>query len=306
MDTKTNKKYNIARKILIFWTLFIGIGAVAGAVGMLADPSGKAMGMDAMLPYFQVLPFADVLFQNFIFSGVMLLIINGITNLVAAGLLFARKKAGIILGMIFGFTLMLWIIIQFVIFPFNFMSTAFFMFGFLQFLTGYICFVRFSQSQFAFNENDYPNIGKDKTKIVIFFSRLGSTKKLAFEIANEQGAEILEIKTTEKIDGDLGFWWCGRFGMHKWGMPLSLTNFDPSKYDEITICTPVWVFATSAPIRQFCKMYCGKINNPNYVTTHFINCKFHRIAKELDTLLQTTHKSFRTFRNRFGKTKELK
>ena len=68
MDTKTNKKYNIARKILIFWTLFIGIGAVAGAVGMLADPSGKAMGMDAMLPYFQVLPFADVLFQNFIFS----------------------------------------------------------------------------------------------------------------------------------------------------------------------------------------------------------------------------------------------
>ena len=102
------------------------------------------------------------------------------------------------------------------------MSTAFFIFGFLQFLTGYICFVRFSQSQFAFNENDHTNIGKDKTKIVIFFSRLGSTKKLAFEIANEQGAEILEIKTTEKIDGDLGFWWCGRFGMHKWGMPLHM------------------------------------------------------------------------------------
>lgn len=186
-----NKKYNIARKILIFWTLFIGIGAVAGAVGMLVDPSGKAMGMDAMLPYFQALPFADVLFQNFIFLGVMLLIINGITNLVAAGLLFARKKAGIILGMTFGITLILWIIIQFVIFPFNFMSTAFFIFGFLQFLTGYICFVRFSQSQFAFDENDYTNIGKDKTKIVIFFSRLGSTKKLAFEIANEQGAENL-------------------------------------------------------------------------------------------------------------------
>lgn len=303
---KMNKKYNITRKILIFWTLFIGIGAVAGAVGMLVDPSGKAMGMDAMLPYFQVLPFADVLFQNFIFSGVMLLIINGTTNLVAGSLLFARKKAGIILGITFGITLMLWIVIQFVVFPFNFMSTAFFIFGFLQFLTGYICFVRFSQSQFAFDENDYTNIGKDKTKIVIFFSRLGSTKKLAHEIADEQGAEILEIKTTEKIDGDLGFWWCGRFGMHKWGMPLSPTNFDPSKYDEITICTPVWVFATSAPIRQFCKMYCGKISNPNYVTTHFMNCKFRRITKELDNLLQTTHKSFRTFRNRFGKTKELK
>lgn len=301
-----NKKYDILRKIMIFWTLFVGIGALAGAIGMFCDPSGKAMGMDAMLPYFQVLPFADKLFQNLVFSGVMLLLVNGATNFVAAGLLFAKKKAGIILGMTFGITLMLWITIQFVIFPFNFMSTAFFIVGLLQFATGYACFVRFSQSQFLFEEKNYKNIGQDKTKIVVFFSRQGGTKKLAYEIANEQGAEILEIKTTEKIYGDLGFWWCGRFGMHKWGMPLSPTNFDPSKYDEITICTPVWVFATSAPIRQFCKMYCGKISNPNYVTTHFMNCKFHRIAKELDTLLQTTHKSFRTFRNRFGKTKELK
>ena len=301
-----NKKYNILRKILIFWTLFVGIGALAGAIGMFCDPSGKAMGMDAMLPYFQVLPFADKLFQNLVFSGVMLLLVNGASNFVAAGLLFAKKKAGIILGMTFGITLMLWITIQFVIFPFNFMSTAFFIVGLLQFATGYACFVRFSQSQFSFDEKNYKNIGQDKTKIVVFFSRQGGTKKLAYEIANEQSAEILEIKTTERIDGDLGFWWCGRFGMHKWGMPLSPTNFDPSKYDEITICTPVWVFATCSPVREFCKSYRGKLSNVNYVSTHFMNIKFKRIAKELDTLLAANHKSYRSFRNRFGKTKEIK
>lgn len=301
-----NKKYNILRKILIFWTLFVGIGALAGAIGMFCDPSGKAMGMDAMLPYFQVLHFADKLFQNLVFSGVMLLLVNGASNFVAAGLLFAKKKAGIILGMTFGITLMLWITIQFVIFPFNFMSTAFFIVGLLQFATGYACFVRFSQSQFSFDEKNYKNIGQDKTKIVVFFSRQGGTKKLAYEIANEQSAEILEIKTTERIDGDLGFWWCGRFGMHKWGMPLSPTNFDPSKYDEITICTPVWVFATCSPVREFCKSYRGKLSNVNYVSTHFMNIKFKRIAKELDTLLATNHKSYRSFRNRFGKTKEIK
>lgn len=301
-----NKKYDILRKILIFWTLFVGIGALAGAIGMFCDPSGKALGMDAMLPYFQVLPFADKLFQNLVFSGVMLLLVNGATNFVAAGLLFAKKKAGIILGMTFGITLMLWITIQFVIFPFNFMSTAFFIVGLLQFATGYACFVRFSQSQFSFDEKNYKNIGQDKTKIVVFFSRQGGTKKLAYEIANEQGAEILEIKTTEKIDGDLGFWWCGRFGMHKWGMPLSPTNFDPSKYDEITICTPVWVFATCSPVREFCKSYRGKLLNVNYVSTHFMSIKFKRIAKELDTLLAANHKSYRSFRNRFGKTKEIK
>ena len=80
-------RYQTARRILIFWTLFIGLGAVAGALAMLLDPSGKSMGMDAMLSYFQVLPFADVVFQDFTFSGWALLIVNGLTNLTAAGLL---------------------------------------------------------------------------------------------------------------------------------------------------------------------------------------------------------------------------
>lgn len=78
---------------------------------MLVDPSGGLMGMDAMLSYFKKLPFADVLFTDFVFSGIALLIVNGITNLVAAALLFAKKKSGAVCSMIFGITLMLWICI---------------------------------------------------------------------------------------------------------------------------------------------------------------------------------------------------
>ena len=88
---KQKSRFCTARRILLFWTLFIGLGAVAGALGMLLDPSGKSMGMDAMLPYFQVLPFADVVFQDFTFSGWALLIVNGLTNLTAAGLLLAKS-----------------------------------------------------------------------------------------------------------------------------------------------------------------------------------------------------------------------
>lgn len=87
-----HSRFNTERKISIFWTLFIGIGAVGGAVTMLIDPSGGLMGMDAMLPYFKKLPFADVLFTDFVFSGIALLIVNGITNLIAAALLFAKKN----------------------------------------------------------------------------------------------------------------------------------------------------------------------------------------------------------------------
>ena len=72
------------RNWLLFWTLFIGLGAVAGAAAML----------DAMLPYFQVLPFAETVFQDFTFSGWALLLVNGLTNLTAAGLLLRKKPAG--------------------------------------------------------------------------------------------------------------------------------------------------------------------------------------------------------------------
>ncbi len=128
------KKTKVLRRIMIFWTLFIGIGAVAGTIMMLV--ASDAMGMTPMLPYFQVLPFADVLFQNFIFPGIALLIVNGITNLTAAYFILKNKKIGAYLGCIFGITLMLWIVIQFIIFPMNFMSTIYFIFGALQFLCG--------------------------------------------------------------------------------------------------------------------------------------------------------------------------
>ena len=199
--------------------LFIGIGAVAGATEMLVDPSGKAMGMAAMLPYFQVLPFAEYVFQDFVFSGIALLIVNGLSNLTAAGLLFARKKAGVILGGVFGVTLMLWICIQFVIFPLNVMSTLYFIFGLAQACTGYAAYVFLRQESFSVDTAKYKNIGRDKTRLVVYFSRMGYTKRTAYEAADALGANIYEIKATERTEGTLGFWWCGRYGMHRWPMP---------------------------------------------------------------------------------------
>ena len=143
---KNQSRYNAARKWLIFWTLFIGIGAVVGGVSMLIDPTGGILHMEEMLPYFKVLPFSDVLFKDYVFSGIALLIVNGLTNLTAAVLLLKKKKLGVILGGIFGVTLMLWICIQFYMFPFNALSTIYFVFGLCQAITGYIAYRRLKQN----------------------------------------------------------------------------------------------------------------------------------------------------------------
>ena len=294
-------RYDKTRKALIFWCLFIGIGAVLGSMAMFDDPSGKRMGMDAVIPYFQVLPFAKYLFQNLIFSGIALLIVNGISNLTAAVLLLKKKKLGIILGGIFGVTLMLWITIQFVILPMNFMSTIYFIFGIIQALTGYMCYVFYKQETYKIDEKHYSNIGTNSKELVVYFSRMGYTKKIALEKANKTGAEVLELKTKEKTDGTLGFWWCGRFGMHRWGMKLENINVDLKKYNKVTICTPVWVFGISSPIREFCKTNAGEIKSVEYIFTHFMRAKFFNLADEMDGLLKTKRTGVNSVCVRLGK-----
>ncbi len=281
----TKSRYTKARRALLFWTLFIGIGAVAGATGMFSDPTGKTWGMDAMLPYFQKLPFADVLFQDLLFSGIALLLVNGLSNLLAAGLILARKKVGILLGGIFGVTLMLWICIQFYMFPLNFMSTIYFIFGFLQAITGYMAWVFQQQEAFSFCASDYPRVGTDPKRLVVYFSRMGYTKKLAYEEANRTGACLYEIHSTERTAGTAGFWWCGRYGMHRWDMPIAPIPKNLATYEHVTICTPIWVFALSAPVRAFCRQASGEIKQASYVLVHHQRDFYENAANEMDALL---------------------
>lgn len=287
--------------ILLFWTIFIGLGAVGGAAMMLYDPTGKAMGMDALLPCFQVLPFAEVLFQNYIFSGFALLIVNGLSNLTAAALLLAKKKSGVILGGVFGVTLMLWICIQFVIFPLNFMSTSYFVFGFCQAITGYMTWIFAKQEDFSVDPADYPNIGKDDACLVVYFSRMGYVKKLALETANRTGAQVYEIKATERTQGTLGFWWCGRFAMHRWQMPIQRVDLDLTVYDHVTICTPIWVFSLAAPVRSFCAQASGKIKEADYILVHHTKGTYKNAAREMDALLGLTHTRSTSVRCHTGK-----
>ncbi len=297
---KTHSRYNVARKILIFWCLFIGIGAVAGSVGMLTAIDGSNLGMQELLPYFQVLPFAKYLFQDFLFPGIALLCVNGIPNLIAAVLLLMKKKSGIVCGAIFGVTLMAWIVIQFVIFPSNFLSNIYFDFGIFQALTGVAAWVFYKQENFTIDEKDYPNIGADKTRLVVYFSRMGYTKKAALIEANRTGAELYEITTTEPIDGTSGFWWCGRFEMRQLEMPIEEVYIDFNQYEQVTICFPVWASHVAAPVRAFCKAVKGKIKKADYIFTHFQKSKYGNVAKEMDTLLEITADNVTTVCSRQG------
>lgn len=305
MNNNTKSRFKTAKNWLIFWTMFIGIGAVAGAVGMLADTSGEVMHMNAMLPYLQSLPFGDVLFQDFLFSGCALLIVNGLTNLTAAGLMIVGKSQGVTLGGIFGITLMLWICIQFYAFSVNFMSTIYFIFGLVQAATGYAAVTFLKQENFTIKETDYMNIGSNDKRLVVYFSRMGYVKKQAFEEANRTGAEIYEIKADELTEGTKGFWWCGRYGMHGWDMPIETVTAELEKYEHITICTSIWVFRIAAPVRTFCKDAAGRIKEADYIIVHHNKCRYESAADEADRLLGIKRTGFKSICCRKGTYKEV-
>ena len=300
-----HSRYAAARKWLLFWTLFIGIGAVGGALMMLLDPSGRIMGMDAMLPYFQKLPFADAVFRDLRFAGWALLIVNGLTNLTAAGLLLAKKPLGDTLGGVFGVTLMLWICIQFYMFPPNFMSTIYFVFGLAQAATGYAAWVFRRQESFRADAADYPHIGTDTRRLVVFFSRMGYVRRQAYEAAERTGAAVYEIRAAERTEGTLGFWWCGRYGMHKWDMPIQPIDIDLAAYDHVTICAPIWVFALAAPVRSFCRQAAGRIREADYILVHHQNSRYENAAREMDALLGLTRTGLKSVRCREGRFREV-
>ena len=300
-----HSRYKIARNFLLFWTLFIGIGALAGSSGMLLDPTGKAMGMDTMLPYFQVLPLSNYLYQNYIFPGIALLIVNGITNITASILLILKKKSGIVLGGIFGITLMLWICIQFVIFPFNFMSTSYFIFGFCQAITGYMTWIFYKQETFSFHIEDYLGIQTESSHLVVYFSRMGYVKKQAYILASQKKAQIYEIKAKELTEGTLGFWWCGRFGMHRWPMKIEELNINLEKFQHVTICTPIWVFSLASPVREFCVQAKGKIKEVDYVLVHHTRGNYDSVIEELDQLLKLKHTSILNIQCHTGQYRKL-
>lgn len=299
-------RYNKSRKILIFLCLFVGIGALIGSTGMLMDPTGKLIKMNEMLPYFKVLPFSDILFKNYIFSGISLLIVNGLTNLTATYYLINNKKIGIILGTIFGITLMLWITIQFIIFPLNIMSISFFIIGLFQTIVGCTTYIFYNQKNFKINEQNYKNIEKNKETLVVYFSRMGYTKQIALETANKEQADILELKTPEKTENTKGFWLCGRYEMHKWNMKLNPINKNIKEYKKIIIVSPIWVFSICSPIRTFCTKYKKDIKNPEYIFTHFMRSTFKNVANELDKILNTKRTKLTSICIRMGKVKYKK
>jgi len=87
--------------------------------------------------------------------------------------------------------------------------------------------------------------------LVVFYSRTGTTRKIADDIAKALRCKTEEIFDTKNRSGVLGWLSSGREGMGEKLTTLVEPKKDPSKYDLVVIGTPIWAGKMSVPVRTY-------------------------------------------------------
>jgi len=89
-----------------------------------------------------------------------------------------------------------------------------------------------------------------KKTLVAFYSRTGTTRKVANEIAKSLKCDVDEIIDEKKREGILGYLRSGKDATFKNPAKIK-TSKDPSKYDLVVIGTPIWAYNMCSAVRTY-------------------------------------------------------
>ncbi|MHC5033890.1 MAG: flavodoxin family protein [Planctomycetota bacterium] len=91
----------------------------------------------------------------------------------------------------------------------------------------------------------------EQKALVVYYSRTGTTRKVAEAIAGLLQCDIEEVVDTKKRAGALGFIGGGKDAKLKKLTVIEDVRDDPGSYDLVIIGTPVWAWTMSPAIRTY-------------------------------------------------------
>ena len=94
-----------------------------------------------------------------------------------------------------------------------------------------------------------------KKTLVLYYSRTGTTKKLATFIGDVLGADVEEIIDTKNRSGVMWYIVAGKDAALKRQTKIQNIIHDASTYDVVCIGTPVWDFTMATAIRTYLTTY---------------------------------------------------
>jgi len=87
--------------------------------------------------------------------------------------------------------------------------------------------------------------------LVVFYSRTGTTMKVAEAIRDALGCEIDEVEDTKGRSGIIGWLRAGKDAGSRSLTRISGVDKEPSEYDVVVIGSPTWNGTVSTPIRTY-------------------------------------------------------
>jgi hypothetical protein len=97
--------------------------------------------------------------------------------------------------------------------------------------------------------------------LVAFFSRTGTTRRLAEHIARAIGAELEELKETRSRLGLWGWVRSGYEGTYRRPATVLPLHCNLGDYDIVFIGSPTWNRALASPVRGFLEQYASELSH---------------------------------------------
>lgn len=103
--------------------------------------------------------------------------------------------------------------------------------------------------------------------LVVYYSRSGTTGKIAAAIAAALGADLEEIIDTAQRQGLMGLLRSGTEGIL--GMPSAIRPpvRNPAGYDLVVVGTPIWSWSVSSPVREYLTWMGGSAKRVGFFAT---------------------------------------
>jgi flavodoxin len=104
--------------------------------------------------------------------------------------------------------------------------------------------------------------------LVVYYSRTGTTRKVAEKLASLLECVTEEIHDTTNRKGMLGWLSAGKDATSKKLTKLEKVNNDPASYDIVIIGTPIWNGTLSTPIRTYLTQYKDRFKKVAFFCTY--------------------------------------
>jgi len=87
--------------------------------------------------------------------------------------------------------------------------------------------------------------------LVVYYSRTGTTKKVAEAISKALGCDSEQILDVKSRKGVAGYMRSGKEGMKRLTTDIQDTKKEPKDYEMVIIGTPIWGWNMSSPVRTY-------------------------------------------------------